>query len=106
MPSDYYADAAPPAAAAPDTSAEPAEPAEDPSDSITAELPKAILAGKTFNPGDEVVLEVVEIREDSVLVKYATGKGDKEESPPEDTPESPSMPEEQSSPGNPGNMMY
>lgn len=51
----------------------------------TAVLPKEILAGKEFKPGEEVVLEIVRINDDSVEVKYASDKGEKEEGgePPE-----------------------
>lgn len=38
----------------------------------TALLPKTILAGKNFKPGDEVVLKVVHIYDDEVEVEYAT----------------------------------
>jgi hypothetical protein len=37
----------------------------------SAMLPKSILAGKTFNPGDELVLKVVAIHGDEVEVEYA-----------------------------------
>ena len=76
---DYYSDAAAPAAATPPEDKEPAAPQEEGSDSQTAELPKAILGGKEFKPGEEVVLQVVQVNEDSVLVKYASEKGDEEE---------------------------
>jgi hypothetical protein len=52
----------------------------------SAMLPKSILAGKHFDPGDEVVLKVVAIHGDEVEVEYSesgtkdnakeTGKGD------------------------------
>ncbi len=46
----------------------------------TALLPKSILAGKEFKPGDEVVLKVVHLFDDEVEVSYATEKaGEKEE---------------------------
>ena len=40
----------------------------------TALLPKSILGGKEFQPGDEVVLKVVHIYEDEVEVAYAAEK--------------------------------
>src|ERR1035437_4867913 len=83
---NYYSDAS--------ASTPAASPAEDPhpkegadakegeSDSQTAELPKAVLGGKEFKPGEEVTLQVVQVMEDSVLVKYASEKPDEEEEPP------------------------
>ena len=61
-------------------------------DGETAVLPKSILAGKDFSPGDEVVLRIVRMHDDSVEVAYAPAKeqekgGDKggegEMAPPE-----------------------
>lgn len=40
----------------------------------TALLPKTVLGGKDFQPGEEVVLEVVHVYEDEVEVKYASEK--------------------------------
>lgn len=40
-------------------------------ESATALIPKSLLAGKDFQPGDEVVLKVVHIFEDEVEVEYA-----------------------------------
>lgn len=37
----------------------------------TALLPKSILGGKEFNPGDEVVLKIVGLHDDQVEVEYA-----------------------------------
>lgn len=42
----------------------------------SAMLPKSILAGKDFNPGDELVLKVVAIHGDEVEVEYAKEGGD------------------------------
>lgn len=59
----------------------------DESTSQQALLPKSILAGKTFEVGDEVVLKIDEIRGDEVVVSYASGEdkpkdaGDMEEMP-------------------------
>lgn len=51
------------------------DPENQPEEGETALLPKSILAGKEFNPGDEVVLKIVRINEDEVEVSYA--KSDK-----------------------------
>lgn len=37
----------------------------------TALLPKSILAGRDFEPGDEVVLKVTHVYENEVAVEYA-----------------------------------
>lgn len=37
----------------------------------TALLPKSILAGKEFKPGDEVILKITHIYDDEVEVAYA-----------------------------------
>lgn len=53
----------------------------------TALLPKSILAGKKFDPGDEVVLKIVAMHGDEVEVEYATekpGEEDHDESKPHD----------------------
>lgn len=57
----------------------------------TALLPKSILAGKKFEPGDEVVLRIVRFHGDEVEVAYAPekpGEGDEEkgEGPPPPPP--------------------
>lgn len=46
----------------------------------TALIPKSLLMGREFNPGDEVVLKVVHIYEDEVEVQYATEEPEEEES--------------------------
>lgn len=61
----------------------PQEEQDEHKDDETALLPKSILMGKTFNPGDEVVLEVVRLLDDQVEVKYASEKGGEEEEAPE-----------------------
>jgi len=95
---DYYSDAsAPPAATPPEPeSAEPKE--NEASDNQTAELPKAVLGGKDFKPGQEVVLKVVQVMEDSVLVKYASSE--------EPEPDQPAAPAEAPRPGASGGEMY
>jgi hypothetical protein len=95
---DYYSDAAAPAATAP-KSKESAEPKEGESDNQTAELPKAVLGGKEFKPGEEVVLQVVQVMEDSVLVKYASAEPEEKEEEP------PSAPPPQAAPGGGGGPM-
>ena len=52
----------------------------------TAILPKSILAGKEFKPGEEVVLKIVAIHDNDVEVEYASEEGSKEEEAGE-TPE-------------------
>jgi hypothetical protein len=42
----------------------------------TAVLPRSILAGKDFKPGEEIVLEIVSSHEDEVVVKYAEPKSE------------------------------
>lgn len=78
---DYYSDGAP--EEAPVQEAESTE-----SDSQTAVLPKGVLGGKEFKPGEEVVLQVVKVNEDSVVVKYASESPEEhaEESEPEPQP--------------------
>lgn len=71
-------------------------------DGETAVLPKSILAGKHFDPGDEVVLKVVAIHDDSVEVAYATGEGDHKEGEHEMGNES--TPEQEPSGGGPSGM--
>ena len=56
----------------------------------TAVIPKAILAGKKFNVGDEVVLRIDAFQGDEVVVSYAQEKpGEGEEAPPERPPPPP-----------------
>ncbi len=50
----------------------------------TALLPKSILAGKEFKPGEEVVLKIVHMYDDEVEVAYATGEEKDENSKPAD----------------------
>lgn len=73
---DIYTDAADaPGEEAPATETETSTAEEDAGNEPTAELPKAVLGGKEFKPGEEVVLEVVQVMENSVLVKYASEEG-------------------------------
>lgn len=45
----------------------------------TALIPKSLLMGKEFNPGDEVVLKIVHLYEDEVEVEYAPEKKEEKE---------------------------
>lgn len=68
----------PPPGPAPGGPAPGGQPAETPEKEAeggeTALLPKSILAGKEFQPGEEVVLKVVHIYDDEVEVEYAPEK--------------------------------
>lgn len=99
---DFYSDASAPTST-PAEATEPKAPAEGQegeTDSGTAVLPKAILGGKEWKPGEEIVLQIVQVNEDGAVVKYASEEGgEKTEEPPA---EAPSM----GGGGNPGNSMY
>lgn len=58
----------------------PEEGNEEPHDESgeTALLPKSILAGKEFRPGEEVVLKIVRVHDDEVEVEYASEKPETE----------------------------
>ena len=49
-------------------------------DSETGILPKALMAGKDFKVGDEIVLKITRVGENDFEVAYASGEG-KEEMP-------------------------
>lgn len=51
----------------------------DEDDSPTALIPKTLFAGKPFEVGDEITLSIVALHDDEAEVKYATGKGGKED---------------------------
>lgn len=70
MPADMYSDS--PDAPA---QAEPEGHGEGMEGGQSAVLPKSILAGKEFKPGDEVVLRIDSIHGDEVMVSYAPEKG-------------------------------
>ena len=84
---DPYADAATPAAAPeapePDTKTD----AQEDGEGQTAEIPKAALGGTDLQPGTRVEMEVVQVNEDSVLVKVA-GKEEAEPKPEAAQPQS------------------
>jgi hypothetical protein len=63
----------------------------------TAVIPKALLGGKEFKPGEEVVMQIVSMRGDQVVIKYATGEG-KEEEGGEQEPEGAAPPGEEAQP--------
>ncbi len=89
---DLYSDG--PAEPKPDDAAEkPEEGAEDKGDSVEAVLPRSILAGKTFNVGDEVVLKITAMRDDQISVAYAPAKGKDEGGEEAPEAEAPSKPE-------------
>lgn len=69
----------------PDT-AEPAEESKEEYEQETALLPKSILGGKEFSPGDEVVLKIVAIHEDEVEVEYAKEPSKEEDESARKTP--------------------
>lgn len=46
--------------------------------SESALIPKALLAGKDFKPGDEVVFKIVHMYEDEAEIAYSDGKDDSE----------------------------
>lgn len=77
-----YSDAAPAAEEQAETPAEESSEGEG----QTAMLPKSILAGKEFKPGDEVVLKIVAMQDDSVVVEYAPEKGGGGEQPTAEAP--------------------
>jgi len=66
--------------------------------SPSAVLPKAILMGKKFNVGDEVVLKITSIGEDEIGVEYALSKGEGEH---KDDESSESMPDDEMGEGEP-----
>ena len=51
---------------------------EEPSEGQTAILPKSILGGKEFKPGEEVMLKIVALHDNDVEVEYAPEKGSEE----------------------------
>lgn len=68
-----YSDAAPEteAPAAPETEA----PEETGESEGTAEIPLSVMGGKEWKPGEEIVLEIVQMTENGAVVKYASEKG-------------------------------
>lgn len=72
--------------------------ASEPSAQPSALIPKALLAGKEFNVGDEVVLKITAMHGDSVQVEYAPEKGKGEEEEYEGDKNAEAPPEEQQQP--------
>ena len=50
-------------------------------------LPKSLMAGKDFKPGQEIVLEITGVQEKTFSVRYASEKGDKAKDESSDMPE-------------------
>lgn len=99
MPEDLYEDG--PAQTPPPTGAGSDAHASMPPESgePSALIPKALLAGKKFNVGDEVVLKITAMHGDSVQVEYAPEKGKEgEEEEYEGDKEAEAPPEEQQQP--------
>jgi len=46
----------------------------------TALIPKSLLAGKDFKPGDEIVFKIVHLYDDEAEIAYATEKKSKDDS--------------------------
>lgn len=72
MPNDYYDDGP----ETPQQSESPPPEEQDAGDEKTALLPKSVTGGKTFEPGEEIVLKVVAVHDDELEVTYATEKGE------------------------------
>lgn len=68
----------------PPDSGDPGEPGEGGEDESTAILPKSILMGKEFEPGDELVLRIVRMHENEIEVTYASEETGEEEGPEEE----------------------
>lgn len=85
---DMYGGSGPGPAQDPDMAADEAQDKGETTDEKTEEegagesamLPKSILAGKAFEPGDELVLKVVAMHGDEVEVEYAKEGGDEKRS--------------------------
>lgn len=54
---------------------------KDEGETSSALLPKTLMAGKDFKPGDEIVLKIDHIYEDEFEVSYASEKSDKPKKP-------------------------
>jgi len=50
-------------------------------------LPKSLMAGKDFKPGQEIVLEITGVQEKTFSVRYASEKGDKAKDESSEMPE-------------------
>jgi hypothetical protein len=65
---DLYGDSPKPASVPDDAPSTDTKPDDGESSAL---LPKTVLGGKTFEPGDKVELEIVKVYEDEVEVKYS-----------------------------------
>lgn len=65
MPDSYYPEPTE------DDSPKPESKGEEP-DTETTLIPKTLLAGKEFKPGDEVIFKIVHMYDDEVEIAYAT----------------------------------
>lgn len=81
MPDEYYPDMGGAETGAPTET--PPEKESDAPESATALLPKTVLGGKDFKPGEEVVLKITHVYEDEVEVEYAPSKPTETETAPE-----------------------
>lgn len=70
-PDEGFDDAAAPATEQESPSAEESEAGKGP----VATIPKSLLAGKDFQPGEEIVFKIVSIQDDSVVIEYASEHG-------------------------------
>lgn len=70
---DLYSDAAPKTEAPAAPEAKPKE--ESAKAEGTAEIPLSVMGGKEWKPGEEIVLEIVQMTENGAVVKYASEKG-------------------------------
>lgn len=86
MPQDYYNDG--PDEEVPGSTPNKQEREEDMDerDEATALLPKSVLGGQDFEPGDILELEIVATHEDEVEVRYSKEKGGKGEDEGEEQP--------------------
>ena len=78
MPDNYYPEsgdeAAPSQPAGEDGAIPKSEEKPDENNEQTALIPKGLLAGKDFEPGEEVVFKIVKMHGDEVEIAYATGE--------------------------------
>ena len=93
MADSYYPDSASPSGGAPEEQDDPStssgQAAGDESKMAgqTALIPKALLGGKEFKPGEEVVMKIVHDHGDEVEVAYATGHDEGNKNSDGDSPE-------------------
>jgi len=80
MAADYFGDSEDAAPSGAQDTPDKAEAHEDESGE-TALIPKALLAGKEFKPGEEMVVEIVHVYEDEVEIKYASEKKREDKKP-------------------------